>query len=140
VLFEGIVFGAFSLFLWIGYQDIRYGKIPNICLGALAVLLVYYLATTPSLLPHLQAGVVGILLVALVLFLCHWNAYVGCGDLKLFALGCFFTTPSTLPIFMISSGIVALLLHLLYKTVFKKKVIPLGPALMGGMLIVLFLR
>ena len=134
--FDGLWFGVFLLFSWISYQDIRYGKIPNVCLAVLSGLLFYYLtASAPSFLPHLQAGLIGFCLIGGLLLFRNWTAYVGAGDLKLFALACFFTTPQTLPLFFISTGLLALGGSIVYKTTLKKKTFPLGPALMLGLMI-----
>ncbi|HCI48277.1 MAG: hypothetical protein A2621_04705 [Alphaproteobacteria bacterium RIFCSPHIGHO2_01_FULL_41_14] len=124
--------------LWISYQDIRYGRIPNLALIALGFLLCWHYghifqkdATLSALLPLLLSGLLGLSLVGVFLFLPKYRSFVGAGDLKLFCLACFFVPLETLPFFLITSGVLGGLWAVVYKKkTSPQKTFPLGPALM----------
>ena len=115
--------------LWISYQDSLYGRIPNLALIALGLLIPWHIALEGDYLPSLKAGLTGASIVGLFLLFSKHRSSVGVGDLKLFCLSCFFMTLQTLPLFMIASGILGLLWGLIYKKIYHKNTFPLGPAL-----------
>lgn len=138
--FSFLLLGLCSFTLWITYQDLSYRKIPNLCLIGLGLFLFCHLLIGEvSFWPHLKAGFLGLGISVLILFFPKWTSYVGAGDLKLFSIACFFTLPQTLPLFMILSGLLALVWGVLYQTIFKQNAFPLGPALMLGLIITLSL-
>lgn len=124
--------------LWISYQDVIYGRIPNLALIALSLLIPWHMALKEgSHIFFLQAGLIGTVIAGLFLLFSKYRSSVGIGDLKLFCIASFFMTLQTLPVFMIASGTLGLMWGLIYKRIYHKKTFPLGPVLIWALVGVL---
>ena len=117
--------------LWISYKDLLYGKIPNVALLFLGLLLPFHITLLNLPYNHsLMSGLLGLTLVLVSILFSRTLSFIGAGDLKLFGLACFFTDLRTFGLFMTCAGLLALCSALIYRRQFQKKKFPLGPALM----------
>ncbi|MFN7662907.1 MAG: prepilin peptidase [Alphaproteobacteria bacterium] len=124
--------GLIPLSLWIAYQDLKRGKIPNraLLLFSLLVGVQLYLEKNPY--PFLYSGLMGLVLVGGTLCT-PFAQKIGAGDLKLFILSCFCIDIFHFPFFMIMTGSIGVLWALVYRLMLKQPSFPFGPSLLMGL-------
>lgn len=122
---------------YISYQDFQYGKIPNAGLCGVGFLLIPWIIMKGLWEEHLICGFLSFSLIFSIFYglkLYKKKIPLGGGDLKLFPVLGAFNTLDSFPIFLILSGIFACLTALIV----RQEKFPLGPALVGGSMFVLF--